>query len=194
MNLAALVALLLALLPQGIPFDNGNQGHSGGGASVTCGNNGTPSSSTGSGIAGYNFAIAECVPPSSGAAVSSCSVYFWTATSGGVWGCGIWDSNGAGGEPGTLLCQSSTTTLTATTGWYSFTGLTGCPTSTASHNWWVGGFTAADASSAEAFGGSGTNNVPNNQMYYQTAASPPTSFTSPAAFGQTGGGAYLMLN
>lgn len=78
------------------------------------------------------IAGAACTPVST-VAVTDCQIYTPTTGSGNI-DCAIYDSDGAGSSPGTALCQGTSTA--ASVGW-NVLSLSGCPSLTSGHLYFV---------------------------------------------------------
>jgi hypothetical protein len=88
------------------------------------------------GYPNYEYASPICTPVAT-AMVSDCVFYISYVTSSSTQVvCALYDSDGLGGIPGTLLC-SNTTGINPLPFVWNGMSLTGCGTLTAGHNYWI---------------------------------------------------------
>lgn len=144
---------------------------------TTCGNTASQTTNLSSGWnAGYQMAGANCTPATN-VSVTDCKLYIVAKGSSGSYLCAIWENNGSGGAPGTLICQSSTLT-SVSTGYQTFTGFGTCDL-TAGDTYYVGWWEKSDAS----FEPGSSNDSSGLVNYYQEETTAVANFTTTTEFG-----------
>ena len=103
------------------------------GHATTCGNTSAPAGHTTSASGITAMSNASRCTPASNSTVTDCKVQ--TGVTGGNVQCGIYDSDGSAGNPKTLLCQGTPVASVANN--YVTITLSGCPTLTAGHIYYV---------------------------------------------------------
>lgn len=133
-NFARFLLCLALLAPKPVPNGAVFYGQNVTSAGATCGNT-TVEAGSDATDENYLLAGASCVAPANLTAFD-CKVYTNAVPSGSVQ-CGLYDSNGSGGSPGSVLCYGSGVAATANS-WntVAISSGGGCPM-TAGHTYWI---------------------------------------------------------